>query len=268
MTVKLNPRQRRWLNNFLAEYPWYKLREIRSGLDSDRIVVLEGVERLPLPIIPEFADALPGYRLHTLEVKIRKYGDPRKTAEHSYTTVYPHSDLDSKTTKLEQKGQLSLPLPGIVLEVSEPANPVVVNWKPKQKAKPKQGIQLSLPVTGIEVKVFQLRQEKYPHLLPISSQELLAKKVNTWSQRDRTEVELPQVLIDLLMAVAADDDEWQSAIDLFGVIGLPGAILYVDGIPYLRKCSGKQISTAQASAAVVPSKAWSKATNVGVKAFN
>lgn len=268
MTARLNPRQRCWLNKFLLQYPWYKLREIRSGLDSDRIIVLEGIERLPLPIVPEFAGALPGYRLHTLEVKIRKYGDPRKTADHNYTTVYPHSDLDNKTIKLEQKGQLSLPLPGAVLEVPEPVNPVVVTWKPKQKAKSKQDIQLSLPVTGIEAEVFRLRQEKRPYLPPVSSQELLAEKVFSWSQRDSKEVELPQVLIDLLLAQGADDEEWQSAIDLFSVLGLPGAILYVDGIPYLRKCFGLPISTAAASAAVVPSKAWSKATNVGVKAFN
>jgi hypothetical protein len=153
------------------------------------------------------------------------------------------------------------------LEVPQARNPVIVTWKPKQKVQPKQDKQLSLPVTGLEAKVFQLRQEKRPYLPPVSSQELLAEKVFTWSQRDRTEVELPQVLIDLLLAQNADDEEWQSAIDLFGVVGLPGAILYVDGISYLRKCKDKPVLTAAASAAVVPSQAWSTATKVTVKAF-
>ncbi len=125
---RLNSKQRRWLSKFLSEYPWYEVREIRPGLDSDRIVVLEGTEQLPLPAVPEFASALPAYRLHSLEIKLRKYGDARKSAEYSCTTVYPHSALDSKTTTPELLGQLSLPIPAAVLEIPEPVNPVVVTW--------------------------------------------------------------------------------------------------------------------------------------------
>lgn len=267
---QLNSKQHQWLSKFRSENPnpCYELREVREGLCGDRIVVLEGTEQLPLPAGPEFASAFPAYRLHNVEVKLRKYGDPRKTAEYSCTTVYPYCELDSKATTLKLFGQLSLPIPAAVLEVPEAINPVVVTWKSKQKAKPKPGIQLSLPVTGLEAKVFELRQAKSPNLPQVSSQELLAEKVSTWSQRDSTKVELPQVLIDLLLAQNADDEEFQSAIDLFGVVGLPGAILYVDGIPHFRECKGKPVSTAAASAAVVPSQAWSKATTVTVKAFN
>lgn len=264
---KLNKKQRRWLNNFISQYPWYKLREIRADLDNDRIIVLEGTERLPLPLIPEFANASAGYRLHTVKTKLRKYGDVRYSSSHCYETVYPHCSLERKLKTTSRVGQLSLPIPAFVLEVPQAINPVIVTWKPKQKLKPKPGIQLSLPVTGLEAKVFELRQESHPHLPPVSSQELLAEKVTAWSKRDRTEVALPQVMVNLLNNQGADEQEWQSAIDLFGVIGLAGAMSYVDGIRYFRKQKGATVSTAAESAAV-PVMAVIKATSVTVKAFS
>lgn len=264
---RLNKKQRHWLNNFLSQYPWYEKRQIRADLDGDRIIVLEGTERLPLPIVPEFADAVAGYRLHTIKVKLRKYGDPRYTATHSYITVYPHCDLNSRQhSNTQLSGQMSLSIPDTVLELPQAVNPIIVTWKPKQKLKPKQGIQLSLPVTGLEAKVFELRQEKRPYLPPVSTQELLAEKVFYWSKRERKEIEVPQVMVDLLHEQGADSEEWQSAIDLFGVVGLPGAMIYIEGIPYLRKTKGLPISMAAESTAVaVVTKA--KATNVTVKTF-
>ncbi len=192
---RLNPRQKKWVAKFLSEYPWYKLRSVSEGLSGDgrkanrlrhRYLLLEGIERLPLPLVPELNSAHSGYRIHTLRVQLRVYGDPRKTAIHLYETVYPHCNIDDKLIHNQQSGQLSLPITAAVLEVSQAINPVIVNWKPKQKLKPKQGIQLSLPVTGLEAKVFELRQEKSPHLPPVSSQELLAEKVFYWSKRERS----------------------------------------------------------------------------------
>lgn len=261
---RLNKKQNSWLNNFKSQYPWYKLREIRADLDNDRIVVLEGTKRLPLPLIPEFADAVAGYRLHTVKVKLRKYGDARYSSTHLHETVYPHCNIDQKFRDNQQFGQLSLSIPAAVLEVSQAVNPVIVTWKPKQKLKPKQGIQLSLPVTGLEAKVFELRQGKSPHLPPVSSQELLAEKVFYWSKRERKEIELPQVMVDLLHEQGADSEEWQSAIDLFGVTGLPGAMTYIEGLPYLRKTKGLPISTA-AESAVVPVVTKAKSNSVQVK---
>lgn len=262
---RLNKKQNGWLSKFLSEYPWYKLRQIRPDLDSDRIIVLEGTERLPLPLIPEFENAVAGYRLHTLEIKLRKYGDARYSSKHSCITVYPHCNIGKKHSSNQQFGQLSLPIPAAVLEVPQVVNPVIVTWIPKQKLKPKQGIQLSLPVMGLEAKVFELRQAKRPHRPPVSSQELLAEKVFYWSKRERKEVELPQVMVDLLTDQNADDDEWQSAIDLFGVVGLFGAMTYIEGIPYLRKTKGLPISTAAESAAVpVVTKAHSNSVQVKV----
>lgn len=161
---RLNPRQKKWLSKFLSEYPWFKLRQVHEGLSGDRYLLLEGIERFPLPLVSELVDAHPGYRLHTLRVQLRVYGDPRKTAIHLYETVYPHCNIDDKLIHNQQSGQLSLSIPAAVLEVPQAVNPVIVNWKPKQKLKPKQGIQLSLPVAGLEAKVFGLRLELRPYL--------------------------------------------------------------------------------------------------------
>lgn len=62
--------------------------------------------------------------------------------------------------------------------------------------------------------------------------------------RDRREVELPLVIIELLRSHNADEDEWQSAIDLFGVIGLAGVLRYIEGLPIFRQHLNKQVSTA------------------------
>ncbi len=157
---RLNPRQRKWLNNFLKQHPEYQLREVWPGLGGDVFLQLEGFERLPMPSLPELADAAPGYRWHSLSVTIRKYGDARKSATHTHTTVYPHCLVNERLTPIKLEGQLSLPIPASVLAVDEPVNPVVVTWKPRQKLKPKQGVQLSLPILGLEAELFALRQSK------------------------------------------------------------------------------------------------------------
>lgn len=82
-----------------------------------------------------------------------RFGDPRKTATHTYTTVYPHCNLNEKLTPLEPCGQLSLPISVAVLAVAEPVNPVIVTVKPKHKSKPKQGIQLTLKAKASTVLV-------------------------------------------------------------------------------------------------------------------
>lgn len=248
---RLNTRQKTWLKTFLLKYPYYKKQRIWEGLSGDRFLLLEGTERLPLPLIPEFETASPGYRLHTLQVQLRIYGDPRKTSLHQVTTVYPHCNIGDKITNIEPEGQLSLSI-STVLEIPPPINPVIVNWKPKRQARAKLGNQLSLPVTGLEAKLFALRSKARPHLPPISSQELAQEKVATWSARDKREVELPQVIVDLLLAHNADDQEWQSAIDLFGVIGLPGVLRYLEQLPSIRQHFNRAASMAAASAQVSP----------------
>ena len=245
---RLNPKQKAWLKNFLAQYPYYKLRRINEDLSGDRLLLLEGTESLPLPLIPEFDGARSGYRFHTLQVKLRVYGDARQTSLHNIKTIYPHHDISDKiATSNTKEGQLSLLL-STVLEVPPPVNPVVVNGQPKSKARAKIGVQLSLPVTGLAAKLFNLRQQARPHLPPVSSEELLAEKVQTWNARDHREVELPQVILDLLLAQNATESEWESAIDLFGVIGLSSTINYVESLPELRQYFGTTANAAAASA--------------------
>ena len=248
---RLNPRQKVWLKTFLAKYPYYKVRRITDGLSSDKILLLEGTENLPLPLIPEFDGANSGYRFHTLQVKIRVYGDARLTSTHNVKTIYPHCNIGDKITCSAKEGQLSLSL-STVLDIPPPVNPVIVNWKPKGKARAKDGVQLSLPVTGLEAKLFSLRQQARPHLPPVSSQELLAEKVKTWNARDCKEVELPQVILDLLLVQNATEEEWESAIDLFGVVGLSSTINYVESLPVFRQHFNRAASTAVVSAKVQP----------------
>ena len=250
---RLNTRQKVWLKTFLNQYPYYKVRRINEGLSGDKILLLEGTENLPLPLIPEFDGARSGYRFHTLQVKLRVYGDARLTATQEVTTIYPHCDISDKiATSSDKEGQLSLSL-STVLDIPPPVNPVVVTWKPKGKARAKLGVQLSLPVTGLAAKLFSLRQQARPHLPPVSAQELLAEKVSTWNARDCKEVELPQVILDLLLAQNATRDEWESAIDLFGVVGLSSTINYVESLPVFRQHFNRAASTAAASTKVQPS---------------
>jgi len=251
MTPRLNKPQKAWLKSFLAQYPYYKVRRITEGLSGDRYLLLEATEDLPLPLIPDFDGATSGYRMHTLKIQLRIYGDVRRTATHHVKTVYPHCNIGDKITSSAKEGQLSLSL-STVLDIPAPVNPVIVNWKPKGKARAKDGVQLSLPVTGLEAKLFSLRQQTRPYLPPVSSTELLAEKVLTWNARDHREVELPQVILDLLLAHSATDEEWESAIDLFGVIGLASTINFIESLPVFRQHFHRDASRAAASAKVQP----------------
>ena len=250
---RLNARQKVWLKSFLSQDPYYKVRRITEGLSGDRFLLLEKTEDLPLPLIPEFNEATSGYRMHTLKVQLRVYGDVRRTSLHQVETIYPHCNIGDKITCSVREGQLSLSL-STVLDIPAPVNPVVVTWKPKNKARAKIGTQLSLPLVGLEAKLFKLRQQARPHLPPVSSQELLAEKVRTWNARDCKEVEVPQVILDLLIAQRATEDEWESAIDLFGVIGLSSTINYIQSLPELRQYFGTTASASAVSTQVEPTK--------------
>ncbi len=74
-------------------------------------------------------------------------------------------------------------------------------------------------------------------------------------------MEVPQVIIDLLLAQSATEGEWESAIDLFGVIGLVSTINYIESLPELRQHFNKAASTAAVSAKVQPSVKTSTAAN-------
>lgn len=128
-----------------------------------------------LPLIREFEGARSGYRMHILKAKLRSYGDARATSLHKFKTIYPHCNTGDKITSSTKEGQLSLSL-STVLDIPPPVNPVVVTWKLKRKAVARTDVQLSLPVAGLEAKLFSLRQQARRHLPPVSSQKLLGEK--------------------------------------------------------------------------------------------
>ena len=116
--------------------------------------------------------------------------------------------------------------------------------------------------------MFALRQSKRTPMPPVSSQELLAEKTATWDYSDNREVELPQVVIDLLLAHAANDEEWQNAIDLYPIVRLTSVMKYIDGLPSLRQYSGTPVSMAVVSAAVAGAHNKVKTTAVALKALS
>ena len=83
----------------------------------------------------------------------------------------------------------------------------------------------------------------------------------TWNAHDRKEVEIPQVIIDLLLAQNATQEEWESAIDLLGVIGLSSTINYVESLPVFRQHFNRSASLAAASAKVQSSASISTAAS-------
>lgn len=227
--ARLNKKQRNWRDNFLRSYPYYRLREIWEDLDGDRILIFDGIESLPMPLIWNYQGEYPVWIHHNLQVKLRKYGDARYSATYSSKIVYGQLE---KTTA--QTSQIILPIQEAIAP-RQPTNPVIVKSKAKKQRLPPPSIQLTLAVSGLEAELFQHRLQKRPHLPPVSSQEILGEKVSTWSMRDRREVMLPQVLVDMLTERSANDKEWQSAIDLFEIVGLNCAMEYTIGLPSIRK---------------------------------
>ncbi len=81
-----------------------------------------------------------------------------------------------------------------------------------------------------------------------------------WDWRNNTEVELPQVVIDLLLAQRANDQEWQNAIDLYQFVGLSSVMNYIDGLPSLRQYFGTTTATVARVSAAVAALAKAKTT--------
>lgn len=228
--ARLNLKQRQWRDRFLEKYPYYRVRDIWEDLAGDRVIVFEGTEHLEVPLVIDYEGEYPVCIHHKLKIKLRVYGDPRYSAEHQWKIA------TSKDAWIPKTGQLVLPIQQ-ALAIPQPTNPVIVTWKPKQ-AREKKNVQLSIPVFGVEAELFQHRLKYRPHLPPISSQEILAEKISTWSIRDKREVELPQAVVDVLRTMGANDEEWQSAMDLFEVAGIPCAMEYAQGLPTFRRWKG------------------------------
>lgn len=254
--ARLNKKQRNWVNKFLDEHPYLRVDDIYDTLaDNDRMVCFAGWQRLVCPNIPGYKGEYPAFLSHNLKVVLRKYGDPRKTSEHKVEVVYQEMD----STNPFQEEQISLQIASAINSIPKVNNPVIAVWKPSKPVAPKLGTQLSLPVSGIEAELFKLRQQKRPYLPPASSQEILAEKVLTWNARDKREVELPQVIIDMLNSQGANDAEWESAMDLYEIAGLSCAMDYAVGLPVFRRLKGQpEVSLVQQSASVQPEQSLSQ----------
>lgn len=229
--ARLNKKQQQWRDRFLAKYPYYRIQNVYEDLDGDRIILFEGTEHLEVPLVIGYEGEYPVWIHHKLKVKLRKYGDPR------YSADYQCEIATSKDVWKPKTGQLVLPIQQ-ALAIPKPTNPVIVTWKPK-KEREKKDIQLSMPVFGVEAEVFKYRLKYRPHLTPTSSQEILAEKITTWSMRDSREVELPQAIADVLRFMYASDEEWQFAIDLVEVAGMPCAMEYAQALPSFRRWKGQ-----------------------------
>lgn len=72
------------------------------------------------------------------------------------------------------------------------------------------------------------------------------------------------MVVDLLLAQAATDDEWHNAIDLYQIVGLSAVMKYIDGLPSVRQYF--QTAGTVATAAVIPTQIKTKTTAVLVKA--
>lgn len=229
--ARLNKKQQQWRDRFLTKYPYYRVRNIYEDLSGDRVILFEGTEHLVAPLVIDYEGEYPVWIHHKLKVKLRVFGDPRMSADYQWEIA------TSKDVWIPSSGQLVLPIEQ-ALAIPKPTNPVIVAWKPK-KGREKKDIQLSMPVFGVEAELFQYRLKYHPHLPPTSSQEILAEKITTWSMRDRQKVELPQAIADVLRAMGANDEEWQDAIDLFGVAGMPCAMEYAQALPSFRRWKGQ-----------------------------
>lgn len=136
----LNNRQKKWFDNFQKQYPTAELVEVCKGLSGDRILTITWAEDLPKIIIPECEVCGAGFIRHKLRVQLRVFGDPRKSAEYSYSISHRSCNLElyelvqvinkiaGDKNYCSGEGQLSLAVSPI-LEVPIPRNPVIIKNK-------------------------------------------------------------------------------------------------------------------------------------------
>lgn len=79
----LNKNQRKWLNNFLEGKPYARLTNVYNSLDGDRVVEIVWWEH-SIPTVIDSHTLIQGSIYYKVRIKLRKFGDPRKTANFSY----------------------------------------------------------------------------------------------------------------------------------------------------------------------------------------
>jgi hypothetical protein len=228
---RLNKKQRAWVNSFLASHPNARVRNIYE-LDGDRVVEIEWWENTNR-IILDPKTYIQGIISYKMRVKLRKFGDARKTAEFSYRITPP----EKRSALWHLTGQLSLELPQCYA-VTEPNNPVIV--KPKRRntktKKVKKLIQHTLPLSGISAQLHTMNIEDGG--VPLSEQELLLESVSHLNLDTGKETKLPAAIVKILSKKKASLKEWETAIALYEVTGSSGVIEYLQQLDYWRKYLG------------------------------
>ncbi len=223
---RLNKKQRAWVNSFMASRPNSKLVNIYDLLDGDRVVKIEWWEWTN-PVILNPKTKIQGRIYYSIRVKLRKFGDPRNTAEFSYRIYPPEKQIvDNHLT-----GQLSLEL-SQCYEIPMPNNPIIVKPKREVKARrEKKIVQHKLPLMGVAAKLHQINIRNGG--IPKSEQELLLE-ITTHYDLDNKEIKLPSAIVQILQDKKASLDEWESAISLYQVGGASCVLKYLESVVYCR----------------------------------
>jgi hypothetical protein len=226
---RLNKKQKDWVNKFIACRPHAKVTNIYEGLSGDRVVTIEWSEDSPLSILSANS-YVRGQIFHQVRVKLRKFGDPRSSADYSYRIIAPQKH----TTTYQLQGQLSLEIPQIY-NVQTPNNPVLLPKKHCQERNknPSKTIQHSLPLSGITAQLHRINLSKTGEVL--SERELLSETVIYHDSATGLSIHLPAAVVAILQDKQASPKEWSDAIALYQVGGPTCVMQYLEGLDALRE---------------------------------
>jgi hypothetical protein len=232
----LNKKQRKWLDNFLKDKPHARLTNVYDLLDGDRVIEIEWWEHTT-PVVLDSHTLIRGNIFYKLQVKLRKFGDPRKTANFSYEII----PAQKQTVPYRLKEQLSLELPQAYL-IPTPQNPVVVKSKVvKQKRsyrKVTRVTQQTLPLSGITAQLNEINLKSSG--VPLSEQELLLETTPYFDLDTGKEIKIPIAIIKILNDKKASFQEWESAISLYQVAGASAILQYLNELDNWRNYRGNQ----------------------------
>lgn len=228
----LNKKQRKWLDNFLKDKLGARLTNVYKHNDGDRVIEIEWFE-YTIPVVLDSYTLIQGQISYKIKVKLRKFGDPRKTAEFSYKITQPQKQYVS----YRLKEQLSIELPQSYL-VPTPQNPVVIKPKAKIKKKLNESKQLTLPLSRITSLLNDINLKTGGVVL--SEQELLLETTPHLDLETGKEIKLPTAIIKILQEEKAILREWESAISLYQVAGASAVLLYLQELDGWRQFHGTQ----------------------------
>ena len=229
----LNKKQRKWLDNFLEGKPYARLTNVYDSLDGDRVVEIEWWEHT-ISVVLDSHTLIRGSISYKVRIKLRKFGDPRKTANFSYKITPPQK----QAVPYRLKEQLSLELPQSYL-IPTPQNPVVVKSKEvKQKRKVARVTQQTLPLSGVTAQLNEINLKDGG--VPLSEQELLLETTPHIDLDTGKEIKLPSAIIKILNDKKANLREWESAISLYQVAEPSAVLQYLNELEEERKYHGTQ----------------------------